>query len=814
MKGRSSGILLPIFSLPGAYGIGSLGGEARRFIDFLADAHQHVWQILPLVPTGSGDSPYMSPSAFAGNPWFLDLEDLAALGLLTREELSAARCPDPDHVDYAWLHATRLPLLRRAWTRDSDRASRTAFLESQSDWLPDHALFCALHDHLGQPLDQWPDVIRRREPDALNRCRRDLADEIDFQIFLQYHFFRQWRSLKAYANDRDISILGDLPIYVSADSAQVWARPELFQLDEDFLPSAVAGVPPDAFSEVGQHWGNPLYDWAGHREALFLWWGERMKNAALLYDMVRIDHFRGFHTYWSIPAGAEHALEGHWEPGPGQALLNYLSAEVPKLELIAELPEDAVITTYTIGKFTDLCRGPHLPSTGKLGAFKLTKLAGAYWRGDAEREMLTRIYGTAFFKQKELDEHLRNLEEAEKRDHRKLGRELGIYTMDPLAGVGLPMYLPKGARVIRTMQEWLRRDLYERGYEEVITPHVYNADVWKTSGHYGFYKENMYFFNINEGTDEDPRLTEYAVKPMNCPGHVMLYKSELHSYRDLPLRYFEFGTVYRHEMSGVVHGLLRARGFTQDDAHVFCTRDQVVDEVVAILDLVDHIMSTFGFQYEAEISTRPEKSIGTDDMWEHATNALKEACARHELAYDINEGDGAFYGPKIDIKVKDAIGRTWQCSTVQVDFNMPERFELTYRTEDNTEERPWMLHRAIFGSIERFLGILIEHYAGALPLWLAPVQVAVLPLADRHNEAAHELAKQLKAAGGRIEVYDQNEPMRVKIAKAQSQKIPYMVVLGDKEIENGTVSVRERHEGDLGAWPVEQLVEKLREAAL
>ena len=415
---------------------------------------------------------------------------------------------------------------------------------------------------------------------------------------------------------------------------------------------------------------------------------------------------------------------------------------------------------------------------------------------------------------RELDEHLRNLEEAEKRDHRKLGRELGIYTMDPLAGVGLPMYLPKGARVIRTMQEWLRRDLYERGYEEVITPHVYNADVWKTSGHYGFYKENMYFFNINEGTDEDPRLTEYAVKPMNCPGHVMLYKSELHSYRDLPLRYFEFGTVYRHEMSGVVHGLLRARGFTQDDAHVFCTRDQVVDEVVAILDLVDHIMSTFGFQYEAEISTRPEKSIGTDDMWEHATNALKEACARHELAYDINEGDGAFYGPKIDIKVKDAIGRTWQCSTVQVDFNMPERFELTYRTEDNTEERPWMLHRAIFGSIERFLGILIEHYAGALPLWLAPVQVAVLPLADRHNEAAHELAKQLKAAGGRIEVYDQNEPMRVKIAKAQSQKIPYMVVLGDKEIENGTVSVRERHEGDLGAWPVEQLVEKLREAAL
>ena len=485
-----------------------------------------------------------------------------------------------------------------------------------------------------------------------------------------------------------------------------------------------------------------------------------------------------------------------------------------KLELIDELPEDETISIYQLGDFTDLCRGPHVPDTGKLGAYKLTKVAGAYWKGDSDNEMLTRIYGTAFFGKKELEEYLHNLEEAEKRDHRKLGRELGIYMMEPMAGVGLPLYLPKGARVIRTLQEWLRRDLYERGYEEVITPHIYNADVWKTSGHYGFYHENMYFFQINEGTDEEPRYSEYGVKPMNCPGHVIIYKNELHSYRDLPLRYFEFGTVYRHEMSGVVHGLLRARGFTQDDAHIFCTKDQVVDEVVAILELVDYIMGTFGFTYEAEISTRPDKSIGTDDMWEHATESLKEACARRGLAYDINEGDGAFYGPKIDIKVKDAIGRTWQCSTVQVDFNMPERFGLTYRTEDNTEERPWMLHRAIFGSIERFLGILIEHYAGALPLWLAPVQVAVLPLADRHNEAAAELAKQLKAAGGRIEVYDQNEPMRVKIAKAQSQKIPYMVVLGDKEIENGTVSVRERHEGDLGAWPVEQLVEKLREAAL
>ena len=485
-----------------------------------------------------------------------------------------------------------------------------------------------------------------------------------------------------------------------------------------------------------------------------------------------------------------------------------------KLELIDELPEDETISIYQLGDFTDLCRGPHVPDTGKLGAYKLTKVAGAYWKGDSDNEMLTRIYGTAFFGKKELEEYLHNLEEAEKRDHRKLGRELGIYMMEPMAGVGLPLYLPKGARVIRTLQEWLRRDLYERGYEEVITPHIYNADVWKTSGHYGFYHENMYFFQINEGTDEEPRYSEYGVKPMNCPGHVIIYKNELHSYRDLPLRYFEFGTVYRHEMSGVVHGLLRARGFTQDDAHIFCTKDQVVDEVVAILELVDYIMGTFGFTYEAEISTRPDKSIGTDDMWEHATESLKEACARRGFAYDINEGDGAFYGPKIDIKVKDAIGRTWQCSTVQIDFNMPMRFGLTYRTEDNTEETPWMLHRAIFGSIERFLGILIEHYAGALPLWLAPVQVAVIPIADRHKEAAAEFAGELKAVGGRVEVMDQNEPMKVKIAKAQSQKIPYMIVMGDKEVEEKLVSVRERSEGDLGQWDRQKFIDVIRDAAI
>ncbi len=485
-----------------------------------------------------------------------------------------------------------------------------------------------------------------------------------------------------------------------------------------------------------------------------------------------------------------------------------------KLERIEEFSDDDVITIYRHGDFVDLCAGPHVCSAGKIDAkgFKLMKIAGAYWKGDANREMLQRLYGTAWFNKKDLKEYLTRLEEAEKRDHRKLGRELGIYMMDEAAGVGLPLYLPKGARIIRLMQEWLRKELYRRGYEEVITPHVYKSDVWKTSGHYGYYKENMYFFNINEGTDEEPRLQEYGVKPMNCPGHVILYKNDIHSYRDLPVRYFEFGTVYRHEMSGAVHGLMRARGFTQDDAHVFCTPEQVVDEVCAILDTADYIMKEFGFDYEAEISTRPEKSIGTDDMWELATNALRQALERRGLPYEINEGDGAFYGPKIDIKVKDAIGRTWQCSTIQVDFNLPERFEMTYRTADNGEARPFMLHRALFGSIERFLGILIEHYAGSLPLWLSPVQAVVVPIADRHHDAARELKAKLEAVGGRVEIYGQNEPMRVKIAKAQQQKIPYMLVLGDQEIANGQVAVRERHEGDLGSMDVEEICKIIKEA--
>ncbi len=483
-----------------------------------------------------------------------------------------------------------------------------------------------------------------------------------------------------------------------------------------------------------------------------------------------------------------------------------------KFELIDELPEDVQINLYTQGDFTDLCRGPHIPHTGCVGAFKLLKTAGAYWRGDSDRQMLTRIYGTVWFDKKDLKEYLYRLEEAEKRDHRKIGRELGIYMMDENAGVGLPLYLPAGARVIRLLQEWLRKELYRRGYSEVITPHIYKADVWKTSGHYGYYKENMYFFSINEGSEENPNLTEYGVKPMNCPGHVILYKNDLHSYREMPIRYSEFGTVYRHEMSGAVHGLMRARGFTQDDAHIFCREDQVVDEVLSVLDLVDAVMGEFGFEYAAEISTRPEKSIGSDEIWEKAESFLKEAIQRHGMSYEINEGDGAFYGPKIDIKIKDAIGRWWQCSTVQVDFNLPERFDLLYRTSENTTDRPWMLHRTIFGSMERFLGILLEETTGALPLWLAPVQAVVIPIADRHEQAAKDISQKLLEVGGRVEVYSQNEPMRVKIAKAQQQKIPYMLVVGDAEIKNGEVAVRERHEGDLGSMKLEDFAEIIKKA--
>ncbi|MBN2404636.1 MAG: threonine--tRNA ligase [Coriobacteriia bacterium] len=483
-----------------------------------------------------------------------------------------------------------------------------------------------------------------------------------------------------------------------------------------------------------------------------------------------------------------------------------------KRELIEELPEGEIISTYNQGAFTDLCRGPHIPHTGYLKAFKLMKIAGAYWRGDSQRTMLQRIYGTAWFSQKDLDAYLERIEEAERRDHRKLGKELDLFSFHEEAGAGLPLYHPKGARVLRLLQEWLRAELYRRGYVEAITPHMYKADVWKISGHYENYRENMYFFEIDEG---EGKVNEYGIKPMNCPGHLMIYGNDVRSYRDLPIRMFEFGTVYRHEMSGVVHGLMRARGFTQDDAHIFCTAEQVHDEVVAMLDLVHYVMhDVFGFEYSAEISTRPEKSIGDERFWDVATKSLMGACEARGLEYEINEGDGAFYGPKIDIKLRDAIGRTWQCSTIQVDFNLPQRFGLTYRTAENSEAQPYMLHRTILGSMERFFGILIEHYAGAFPTWLAPVQAVIIPIADRHLDHVASVRRRLEAQGIRVEVYAEQEPMRVKIAKAQQQKVPYMLVIGDKEIEADAVGVRERTEGDIGAMSVEDFIAKVNAESL
>ncbi|HEY5432345.1 MAG TPA: threonine--tRNA ligase [Coriobacteriia bacterium] len=479
-----------------------------------------------------------------------------------------------------------------------------------------------------------------------------------------------------------------------------------------------------------------------------------------------------------------------------------------KRELIDGLAEDETISIYTQGNFTDLCRGPHVPDTSRIRAFKLTKIAGAYWRGDSTRPMLQRIYGTAWYSDKELEAYLTRIEEAEKRDHRKIGKELDLFSFHEEAGAGLPLYHPKGARVLRLLQQWLRGVLYERGYVEVITPHIFKSDVWKISGHYENYRENMYFFEVDEG---DGKTSEYGIKPMNCPGHLMIYNDSMKSYRDLPIRMSEFGTVYRHEMSGVVHGLMRARSFTQDDAHIFCTPEQVHAEVLGMLDLVAYVNGVFGFEYTAEVSTRPEKSIGGDEYWKVATDALFAALDEKGVPYEINEGDGAFYGPKIDIKLRDAIGRTWQTSTIQVDYNMPQRFGLTYRTPENGEAQPIMLHRTILGSMERFFGILIEHYAGAFPTWLAPVQVVVIPISDRHLDYAHDVRAKLEERGVRVEVYSDNEPMRIKIAKAQQQKTPYMLIVGDKEAESGQVGVRERTQGDLGARTIDELVAMVKE---
>jgi threonyl-tRNA synthetase len=484
-----------------------------------------------------------------------------------------------------------------------------------------------------------------------------------------------------------------------------------------------------------------------------------------------------------------------------------------KVELIEDLVRDdgaETVSLYRNGPFEDLCRGPHGPSTGRVGAFKLTSLAGAYWRGDETRQMLTRIYGTAFLDRKDLEQHLERLEQARERDHRKLGPDLDLFEFRPEAP-GMPFWLPQGTVMLRLIETEVRKQLDAGGYEEIKTPQVLDVELWHRSGHWDNYKENMFFTDASEreSSGEEPR---YALKPMNCPGACLVFASKRHSYRELPLRLAEFGLVSRYEREGVLHGLLRVRAFTQDDAHVFCTLDQVTDEVDAICNAIDQLYDRFGFdQVRVELSTRPDKSIGTDEQWQRAEHGLREALATQRREYDVSPGEGTFYGPKIDFHITDALGRSWQCGTCQLDFQMPERFELTYTGADNAEHRPVMIHRALLGSMERFAGILIEHYGGRFPLWLAPVQAVVLTVADRHNERAAEIALRLRASGLRARVDDRTESVGRKIRDAELSKAPYMLVVGDKEMEAETVSVRHHGDGDLGAISLEQLVERMRE---
>ncbi len=478
-----------------------------------------------------------------------------------------------------------------------------------------------------------------------------------------------------------------------------------------------------------------------------------------------------------------------------------------KVELINDLNEPSV-TYCSHDTFVDLCRGGHVESTKDVRHFKLLKTAGAYWRGDEKREQLQRIYGTVWPTKEELDDYIKRLEESKKRDHRELGPRLGLFTILPdTIGPGLIFWLPKGATVRRIVEDYIRELLLERKYQFVVTPHIARLDLWKTSGHWGFYQENMF----SPMTIEDQ---EYMLKPMNCPGHIQIYKHELRSYRDLPLRIAEMGTVYRYERSGVMHGLLRVRGFTQDDAHIFCRADQIETEVAQILDLTLTLLKTFGFSdYAVRLSTRPEKYVGSLENWEKAQNALAGALKLQGLAYEIDPGEGVFYGPKIDLKIKDCLGRFWQCSTVQVDFNLPERFDVTYRAENGKEERAIMIHRALVGSLERFMGILIEHHAGAFPVWLAPVQAAVLTITDQQNDFAGSVIKELHAGGLRAEADLRNEKIGLKIREATMKKIPYLAVVGKKEVEAGTVAVRRRNGEDLGSMPLEAFKNLLRNEA-
>ena len=485
------------------------------------------------------------------------------------------------------------------------------------------------------------------------------------------------------------------------------------------------------------------------------------------------------------------------------ALKTYEELEDPlKVEIISELPEGEEISFYTQGEFTDLCRGPHVPSTGKIKAFKLLSVAGAYWRGDSDRQMLQRIYGTCWAKKSQMDEYLHFLEEAKKRDHRKLGKELELFMFSEEAP-GMPFYLPNGM-VIRTELENYARDLQiQRGYKEVRTPFIMNQRLWEQSGHWDHYHENMYFTEVDN--------TRFALKPMNCPGHMLVFKNKIHSYRDLPIRLAEFGQVHRHEYSGALNGMIRVRTFTQDDTHIFVRPDQIEAEIKHVIELIDLIYGIFGFPYTVELSTRPEDSMGSDELWATAEKSLQNVLEDLNISYTVNEGDGAFYGPKIDFHIRDAIKRSHQCATIQLDFQMPEKFDLTYVGEDNAKHRPVVIHRAIYGSIDRFIGILTEHFAGAFPTWLAPVQAKVITINEAHASYAEQVTEALAAKGIRVELDRRNEKVGYKIREAQMKKISYMLVIGDKEMQEGTVAVRRRGEGDLGSRKVEDVIVSILE---
>ena len=472
-----------------------------------------------------------------------------------------------------------------------------------------------------------------------------------------------------------------------------------------------------------------------------------------------------------------------------------------KVELIEDLPEDAVISCYAQGDFIDLCAGPHVASTGKVKAFKLQSIAGAYWRGDEKNKMLQRIYGTAFEKKEELDAYLHLLEEAAKRDHRKLGKELGLFVIKE-EGPGFPFFLPKGMALRNELENFWREVHHEFDYEEIRTPIILNKQLWETSGHWFHYRENMYTTIIDD--------EEYAIKPMNCPGGILVYQNEMHSYRDFPLRYAELGLVHRHELSGALHGLFRVRAFTQDDAHVFMLPDQMQSELMKVIELFDRIYSQFGLKYHVELSTKPDNAMGDDAIWEAATEALRNAIEAKGIDYVINPGDGAFYGPKLDYHIEDSLGRTWQCGTIQLDMNLPERFNVEYIGEDGQKHRTIMIHRACFGSMERFIGILTEHYAGAFPTWMAPVQVKVLPISEKHVEYANQLAKQMCHDYVRVEVDDRNEKIGYKIRQAQMEKVPYMLVVGDKEMEDNSVNVRKHGGDELGTVPFDEFFNSIK----